>query len=121
MCGAGSVLLGRVGRVYFLRLWFSGRRDKPTEHVDLWGVEGVVAVAEEISRQNIKLSRQILIKVSGDNIGFWASVRSENNLDEKWEQSGSDAAGWLRGLLARVAGPCLVRARLVRGGVLWLE
>ena len=67
MC-AGSVLLGRAGRVSCDS--GSGRRDKPTEHVDPWGVEGVVAVTEEISRQNIKLSRQILIKVSGDNIGF---------------------------------------------------
>ena len=52
MC-AGSVLLGRGGRVSCDS--GSGRRDKPTEHVDPWGVEGVVAVTEETSRQNIKL------------------------------------------------------------------
>ena len=54
MC-AGSVLLGRGGRVSCGS--DSGRKDKPTEHEDWWGVEGVVSVTEEISRQNIKLNR----------------------------------------------------------------
>ena len=44
MCGAGSVLLGRGGRVSCGS--DSGRRNKPTEHGP-GGVEGVVAVPKK--------------------------------------------------------------------------
>ena len=64
MCGAGSVLLGRRGRVLLMDLSVSGRKDKPTEHEDCWGLDGVVGFTEEISRQNIKLN--IMLALCGE-------------------------------------------------------